>query len=399
MTDKIPITSPVRAVITTCEVNDLHGTGVTVKRIVGSTPNVLSIRSMDLYGGNHDFGRVSVRLTQRGLSKQKAVQNTVRALAGYNIRQVYCVPYVPDDLVTAIALHDVYKAPLAAHIMDDQNISTPNIPDNLMEEFLAKCSLVLVTCPELQRAYETKFGVRCWLLPSLVADQLISTFQPARESKCSGSNGGALLGSISSQRYFERLCATVNGAQIQLDWYNGSVQAFDNSKYSSLSDAQQIGIRPCGLLPEQQLAETLKGYSYLVAPTGRLDDVDDNPRLWRIFFAVGAANLPVITLGDPATSAAHFVQRFDVGVNCSYEGDGLRRAVDGLVAGPAYARLRHNAALIAPRLSTKGMSDWLWASIDLGKPVDSRFEELLTRTPGGGSELKAPDCCEHDGTG
>jgi hypothetical protein len=216
----------------------------------------------------------------------------------------------------------------------------------------------------------------------LVADHLISTFQPTTESKCSGPNVGALLGSISSQRYFERLCATVNGAQIQLDWYNGSVHAFDDSKYSSLSDAQQIGIRPCGLLPEQQLAETLKGYSYLVAPTGRPDDVDDNPRLWRIFFAVGAANLPVITLGDPATSAAHFVQRFEVGVNCPYDGNSLRRAVES-IAGPAHRGLCHNAASIAPRLTTKGMSDWLWASIDLGKPVDSRFEELLARAPGG----------------
>jgi hypothetical protein len=383
LTDKTPIRSSVRAVITTCEVNDLHGTGVTVKRIVGSTPNVLSIRSMDLYGGNHDFGQVSVRLTQRGLSKRTAVQNTIRALAGCDVRQVYCVPYIPDDLVTAIAVHDVYKAPLAAHIMDDQNISTPNIADDLMEEFLTKCSLVLVTCPELQRAYETKFGVRCWFLPSLVADHLISTFQPMRESECGVRRVGALLGSISSQAYFDRLCATVSGAEIQLDWYNGSVHAYDDSKYTSLNDdprdAQQTGIRPCGLLPEQQLAETLKGYSYLVAPTGRLDDVDDNPRLWRIFFAVGTANLPVITLGDSTTSAADFVQRFDVGVNCPYEGGSLRRAVDGVIAETAHARLRHNAALIAPRLSVKGMSDWLWASIDLGEPVDSRFEELLAR--------------------
>jgi hypothetical protein len=372
-------------VITTCEVNENDGTGVTVKRIVGSTPNILSIRSMDLYGGNHDFGRFSVRLTQRRLSKPEAVQNTKTALAGYNVRQVYCVPFVSDDLLTAIALHNVYKTPLAAHIMDDQNISSPNIPDDLMGEFLAKCSLVLVTCPELQHAYETKFGVRCWLLPSIVADQLISTFQPARESTCGTPRVGALLGSIPSQRCFDRLRATVRGAQVQLDWYNGLVHAFDDSKYGSLRDdlhdAQQTCIRPCGLLPEQQLAETLKQYSYLVAPTGRLDDVDDNPRLWRILFSVAAANLPVITLGDPATSAASFVRRFDVGVNCPYEGDSLRLAVEGITAGPAQARLRHNAASIAPRLSTKGVSDWLWASTDLGRPVDSRFEELFPRTP------------------
>src|SRR5580700_6020031 len=203
MTDKVPITSPhlgaVRAVITTCEVNENHGTGVTVKRIVGSTPNVLSIRSMDLYGGNHDFGQVSVRLTHRDRSKREAVRNTITALAGHTVRQIYCVPYVPEDLVTAMAVQDVYKAPLAAHIMDDQNISSPNIPDDLMGEFLAKCSLVLVTCPELQRGYETKFGVRCWFLPSIVADHLISTFQPTRENTCCATRVGALLGSISSQ--------------------------------------------------------------------------------------------------------------------------------------------------------------------------------------------------------
>jgi hypothetical protein len=200
MTDQVATTSPrlgaVRAVITTCEVNENHGTGAAVKRIVGSTPNVLSIRSMDLYEGNHDFGQVSVRLTHRDLSKHEAVQNTIKALAGYNIRQVYCVPYVPEDLVTAIAVHDVYRARLAAHIMDDQNICTPNIPDDLMAEFLTKCSLVLVTCPELQRAYETKFGVKCWLLPSLVADHLVSPFQPTPENTGGAPSVGALLGSI-----------------------------------------------------------------------------------------------------------------------------------------------------------------------------------------------------------
>ena len=389
MTDEVPIKSlllcAVRAVITTCEVNENHGTGVAVKRIVGSTPNVLSIRSMDLYGGNHDFGQVSVRLTHRDRSKREAVQNTIKALAGYNVRQLYCVPYVPDDLVTAISLHDVYRASLGAHIMDDQNISTPNIPDDLMGEFLAKCSLVLVTCPELQRAYEAKFSVRCAVLPSLVADHLISTSRPTPESACGAPRVGALLGSISSHRCFDRLCTAVSGAQVQLDWYNGSVHAFDDSKYRSLNDdphgMQPMNIRPCGLLPEQQLAETLKGYSYLVAPTGCLDDVDDNPRLWRILFAVAAANLPVITLGDPTTSAADFVRRFNVGVNCPYDGDSLRRAVEELSAAPAQARLRHNAASIAPRLSAKGVSDWLWASIDLGEPLDSRFEELLPRTP------------------
>jgi hypothetical protein len=383
LTDKVPITSPVRAVITTCEVNENDGTGVTVKRIVGSTPNILSIRSMDLYGGDHDFGQFSIRLTQRHLSKPEAVQNTIKALAGYNVLQVYCVPFLSDDLLTAIALSDLYEAPLAGHIMDDQNISSPNISDDLMGEFLAKCSLVLVTCPELQRAYETKFGIRCWLLPSIVDDQLISTSQPARESAYSAPRAGALLGSIPSQRCFDRLRSTVRDAQVQLDWYNGLVHALDDSKYSSLSgdrhDAQQTWIRPRGLLPEKQLAETLKQYSYLVAPAGRLDDVDDNPRLWRILFGVAAANLPVITLGDPTTSAASFVRRFDVGVDCPYEGRSLRLAVEE-ITGPAQARLRHNATLIASRLSTKGVSDWLWASIDLGGPVDSRFEELFPRT-------------------
>lgn len=116
-------------------------------------------------------------------------------------------------------------------------------------------------------------------------------------------------------------------------------------------------------------------------PTGCLDDVDDSPRLWRILFAVAAANLPVITLGSPTTSAAYFVRRFEVGVNCLYDGSSLRQAVEALVAPPAHARLRHNAASIAPRLSAKGVSEWLWASIDLGEPLDLRFEELLPRMP------------------
>jgi glutamate-1-semialdehyde 2,1-aminomutase len=372
-------------VITTCEVNLSHGTGALVKRIVANTPNVLSIRSMDLYGGDHDLGDVSLCISHKGLSRQEAIQKVISALGRHTISKVLCVPYISDDLITAITLHDLYQVPLATHIMDDQNICVNNIPDELMQEFLSKCSLRLVTHPELRDAYEAKYGQKFWLLPSVVSEQLISTSLKPSELNSHSPNVGVLIGSFEDQQLFELLCTTVNDAEVKLDWYNGSVDRYGKTQYFWLQDnpekAKELGITPCGFLPEEKLAETLRGYSYLVAPTGALDGRDDNPRFWRIIFALATANIPVIILGSGKTSAARFVQKFNIGVTCDYDGESLRQAIDQIADVNTQQQMRQNAASIASKFSAKGINQWLWESISLSEPSDLRFEELLPISP------------------
>src|SRR5258707_15204344 len=89
------------------------------------------------------------------------------------------------------------------------------------------------------------------------------------------------------------------------------------------------------------------------------------------------AKTPVIVLGHPDPPAARFVQHFKIGLRSDYDPDGFRTAVDSVVDGKTQCQMRSNAVQIAPRLSSKDAGDWVFRSLDLGKPCDDRFEGLM----------------------
>jgi hypothetical protein len=302
---------------------------------------------------------------------------------GHTLKRILCVPYRADDLITSIALHDRYNIPLATYIMDDQNICVNYIPDELMEEFLTKCSLRLATHPELRDVYEEKYGLNFWILPAVVPDALISTAPPLPDSATRPPMSGALIGSLWSPRWYEMLWTTVLDAGVELDWYG-------NTQYFWMTDTpeqmKQRGINPYGLLPEDQLAKTLSTYPYLIVPTGTLDDRDDHPELsrlslpGRIIFAMATANIPIILLCSENTSASRFVQRFNIGLTCDYDGLSLKQAIQQVVDRTTQQQMRQNAANLASGFSTKGINQWLWNSLERGEPCDRRFEDLFPRT-------------------
>ena len=155
-------------VITPSEINNQHGTGFLVDRLFGNRSNVLSIRATNHYGGDHHFGDESLIISHERLSRSRSIEQTLRKLGDRIPKRIFCVPYLPDDLLTAITLRDVFKAPLCLYLMDDQNITTSAIPDSLMREFLEKCALRLTTHSEMREAYESKYGSKFYLLPAVV---------------------------------------------------------------------------------------------------------------------------------------------------------------------------------------------------------------------------------------
>ena len=54
------------------------------------------------------------------------------------VSRVLCVPYTADDLVSALALKEMFNAPLCTYLMDDNNIGSQGISDELMREALEK---------------------------------------------------------------------------------------------------------------------------------------------------------------------------------------------------------------------------------------------------------------------
>jgi hypothetical protein len=371
-------------IITLNEVTEKHGTGALVNRIFVGTPRVFSIRSHNHYGGDHQFGDISIQLSQRNCTRHQAFQNTLNAMRNCTVERAFCVPYAPDDLITSIAVKELFNVPLGTYIMDDQNIVVNSIPDELMQEFLSKCSVRFATHPELRDAYEAKYRFKFWLLPAIVQESLIHATLHQPRPELITSKTGVLIGSIWSKRWFEMLQQAAQGAEIRLDWFG------HNQYYwlkESLESIQQKGITSHGILPEPELAERLKHYPYVIVPTGTLDERDDRQELsrlslpGRIIFVMATAGTPVIILGSEKTGAARFVKRFGIGAVCDYDAAQLRAAVDYVTAPTVQQQMRQRALAAAPKFSAMGIRDWVWQSLAKGEPFDQRFEQLFPNLP------------------
>jgi len=365
-------------VVTPNEVNDKHGTGALVRRIFDGCDNIFSIRSRNDYGGNHNFGKVSLCLSLQALSRAEAFQYVLYALEGRQVERVVCVPYLAQDLVLSIALKETFNIPLCAYIMDDQNICTNRIPDDLMQEFLLR----LTTHPEMRNAYESKYGLKFWLLPAVVPKRLIVSAAQVPQGASHQSKTGALVGSLWSEKWFERLRDTLQGSGCKTHWYGNHKPYFKIAP----EDLEAAGITPFGIVPEDQLARLLKTHPFAVVPTGTVEDAGNDLALaklslpGRILFILATSNTPVVVLGSKETSASRFVERFGIGTTADYTPESFANAVLRVTDPETQLTMRENAARMAASLSDDGIGEWLWKSLGKGEPEDDRFESVLPRS-------------------
>jgi len=369
------------AIVTTNEVTDRHGTGVLLSRIFGQSPNILSLRSTNLYR-EHCLGAAQLCFGHEGLSRAQSFARVLYALNGSTVGRILCVPFLPDELISALALKELFGAPLCTYLMDDNNIYSRGIPDDLMREALSKSAFRLAISPEMRDAYEIKYGLKFWFLPPVVKKEAVRgeprLFVLEDPKVCPG----VLVGSIWSQRWLQQLRRTVREAGLQVHWY-GNAQA----PWLKVTRAELLedGIVDCGFLPENQLAERLREYSYALVPSGSLDEYDDRPEIARLSlptrlpFLLAASHTPMLVLGSPNTAAARFLERFQVGSVVPYEGAQLRRAVVGLCRKDTQTALRRQAARQAGLFSAEGLDQWVWQSLQRREPCDERFEEAFSR--------------------
>jgi hypothetical protein len=375
--EQTPLTmDEVDVFITMDEIVEKQGTGVLLKRIFKKEQNILTLRSRNHYNGKQSFGISSICFPLTGCSREESFFRIAKLLKNYKIRRVLCVPYSQEQLIIAITLREMFNVPLCTWIMDDQNITVSSIPNALMDEFLSKSSLRLATHPELRDAYEAKFGYKFWLLPAVAPEEFIQDLESLPKQQRSQ---GILIGSMWSKRWFTLLCEAVYGAGIKLNWY-GQLQPFFEVSQTELAS---MGITVNGLAPEKELVEHLRNAAYVVVPTGVLDEDEDRPDIGqlslpgRILFAMATSNTPLIILGSEKTSAASFVRRFGVGTVASYSAQSLQAAVEHITLPENQRTMRHNAAAVAKQFSSKDVSQWMWQSLQLGQPVDRRFEDLF----------------------
>ncbi|WP_242394188.1 glycosyltransferase family protein [Anaeromyxobacter oryzisoli] len=358
--------------------NDRHGVGVLLRTLFGAGEDVVAVRSRDDYGGRQEFGARAVRVRHRRGSRGAARRRVARALRGVGIRRVLCVPYYPDDVMTAIALHDARGAPLVTWIMDDQNILEPSIPDDLMAELLAKSGVAFAISPELRDAYAEKYRRPVWLAPPLVAADRV---RPPGAEDVPVTGRPMVIGNIWGARWYQDLRRTVRGTGVRLDWSSPAGLAtfwegFDRDALAA------DGVEAVGALPEPEFVERLRAAPFVVVPSGTLDEVDDRPGISRfslpsrIVFAVAAAHAPVIVLGSPKTAAARFVAAHGIGAVVPYDPEAFRATVAELTTPEAQRRVRLRASGIAGRFSAEGAVEWLWRSLEAGAPADDRFERI-----------------------
>ncbi len=377
----------VHVVVTLNEINDMHGTGPLLKRVFQGRRGIFSIRSRDDWG-TQEFGDWHMKISPAGDARPQAVRRVRRGLGDRQIKSVTCVPFLAAEIVTALAITQTYGCRLCGYIMDDQNVAANGIPDSLMREFLETCSLRLATHPELGNAYEQKYGLPFHCLPavvpaSLVAEHpqpLLEEFRPKR---------AALLGSFWDQSWFDRLCAALEPSGFQIDWYGQNWSPWFSFPSETLARA---GISSFGLVPEDRLAAELRGYPFVIVPSGAFDGYEENTGVaslslpGRILFAVATSHTPILMVGSERSCGAAFVERFGIGMTVPYDAAKLAHTMERMYDPRLQATMRANAAKIARSLSDEGVADWLKESIEQGRPADRRFENLFATPSSATSE-------------
>lgn len=375
-------------IITPNEINTRHGTGLLVKRIFGTGTNIISIRSADTYAGDHQFGDLSLSISHRDCSRPESFKKLLKQLEEVTIRRILCIPFFKDDLITAIALKEIFNVPLCTYVLDDQNLYVKNIPDALMQELLEKSSLRLAVSPEMRDAYEQRYRLKFWFVPPVVPSDLIqSHFESALDEKLANKTG-VLIGNVWNERWFNNLQKLLTGFSHQIDWFrSGQVQDFQ-----WLADKQSFLQQ--GILRQQDFVEDefefvhkLRQYPYAVIPSSTLDQEDEHLPVGylslpsRIPYLLATTNIPMIVVGSKETAAAKFVERFGVGVVSDYNPASFSQAVDYVTAPDHQREMRQRAAMLAGSFSDKKFDTWLWSSLDAEQPIDFRFEELCPHRP------------------
>jgi hypothetical protein len=366
---------PVDVIVTPVEVNDHHGTGVFLQMLFAANDDIVSIRSQDQHGGRQTFG-MPLKIVHRSSSRDAVFSRVENALRGMVVRRVLCVPYLPDDVLTAIAVQAIFGAPMCTFIMDDQNVAIGGIPDESMRELLEKSTLRLAISPEMLNAYARKFAVPFYYTPPTAPAHMLPTrlHSPATPPD---AKHGVIIGNLWSARSPELLRGAVRNSGVTLSYPGGS------SLPGTAESWRADGIYPSDRLESNELVEMLRSMWFAVLPSGTMDDAED--RRWmaefslpsRLVFLMCTSHIPVIVLGSRNTAAAHFVEQFGIGVVADYDRESFLNAVRHISQPGVNLAMRRRGLAAAGRFVDTGVGEWIWQSLAKGAPFDRRFEDLL----------------------
>jgi hypothetical protein len=382
-----PLARGLDAIVYAFEINDHHGVGVLVRRIFGEYDNVLSIHAKSLYGGHQDFGARYTRISNTDMTRDAVFKNVLESLGDASVNRVLCIPFLPDDALTAIAIKEAFGIPLCTFLMDDQNLCSDGISDQIMAELLSKSSLRLAISPEMCDGYERKYGCKVWFMPPLAPTHLIPHRLISPKLPATGEISPIILGNIWGQRWVELLRETVRDSGVTVRWHNnGEFRWLPCTKDELVRD----GIRPQEGPPpsDEAMVEILRQTPFVLLPSGVLDESDDRRFIAqmsfpsRIPYILATSHTPILVIGHSETAAARLVTRLGIGMVVPYEREAFLRGVSWITRPDVNLAMRRASFLLSVRFADVAAAEWLWQSLAKGAPVDSRYEDLMpARTP------------------
>lgn len=363
------------AIVCADEINGRHGTGLLLQYMFPDLRRMAVLETASSYGGEHVPTGVTRKLPT-GLGRAEVYRCVFEWLGHAPPSRAYVVPFHATDLQMALALRHLFGTRLALHVMDDNTLVGNGIPASLMEEAIANTDVRFAISPQMQAAYEQRFGRKFHLLPPVVQEDLVALpFEPPAAS----ARRGAIIGNAWGADWIDHLVEAVGGSGVQLDW-------FCNSPASPSIAANRERLAAAGIFMREPLwgdalVRELRKRPFIVVPTGLPSDhaaraIAQLSLPSRAVFHLAAVRTPILVLGDPATAVGDFVRRFELGAVAPYQPQAVRDAVASLRSPEAVARIRRACDELAPRFTATAIDAWIWRSLELGRPADERFDSL-----------------------
>jgi len=360
--------------ITHAEVSVRHGTGALLKNILRDEKELVVLHSQSFFGAN-EIGIRTFQVRHGHAPLGKTLHRMKETLRDITVQRILCVPFYTDDVLSGLAAAKLTGAPLALYIMDDQNIHVQEIDDSLMTDLVNQARVRFAISEPLREAYQEKFKRPFWFVPPVISPDLIASSPPAHPA--AKPPKGAMIGNVWSLEVLNDFRTLMKESGLTIDWFGNAGKPFID-----LAPEDLPGFRLHSIVPDDQLVTELRNADFAVVPSGRLTGESSHDWLARaslpsrIIYLVATANIPIVVIGHPETAAAKFVAELDIGVCCDYEVSEFRAAVNAVTADACLSKIRRRANTLGLAFSSEGMASWLWRSLELGKPVDSRFERL-----------------------
>jgi hypothetical protein len=371
--------------ITHAQVSNRHGTGSLLSKIFAREHALITFYSRD-YFPQSELAGLSLHVPHHETSSISAAKSKVAVLLGKStIRRIFCVPFYPDDVVSALAAQELTGAPIVSYVMDDQNVFTEGISDPLMRSLVQASTLRFVISDTLREGYSSKYGVPFWILPPVASSQYFvpETYEYAKNNPPKG----VLIGNLWNPDIINQFRQTIQESGLEVAWYGNAGKPFYDLDSAELAK-EGIILHPH--LSDEPLVQALRTFDYAIMPSGPLDGSDASHD-WlfraslpsRLIYLMTTTNLPIIVLGHPETAAAKFITKFELGACCQYDGASFRSAVLAVTSPEISAKINRTARNIAPSFASEPVAAWIWASLDKGAPADDRYERLFSkaRTP------------------